>query len=104
MEKAILCDIDMTIFDTAHILKISESLLPPEKWQYFYEHLQEQKEMTWCIEMLKKMDMPVIFLTARCVTYADKTIPALDKLGIDYKLFMRAEGDFRDAWEVKKTI
>lgn len=102
MQKAILCDIDMTILDTSEIINKTKDLVPPERWQCFYAHLHEQKEMTWCIDILKKMQLPVIFLTGRCVTYADKTIPLLDKLGLDYKLIMRAEDDFREDWEVKK--
>lgn len=103
MEQVILCDIDMTILDTSDIIRKTKDLVPPKRWDVFYAHLHEQKEMTWCIEILKRMNMPVIFLTGRCETYKDKTVPALDRLGLNYQLIMRAVDDFREDADYKEA-
>lgn len=103
--KAILCDIDMTTVDSSKAMDACVLISNcEERWNCFYGHLDLQETMQWCVDILKNSGLPVVFVTGRCVTYADKTIPILDTFGIDYKLIMREEGDFRPDYVVKNEV
>ena len=102
-QRAILCDIDMTVLDTSEIMKICELTADSSDWQCFYDYLENQKEMTWCVDILKRMNMPIIFLTGRNERCRAKTVSALDKFGLDYILVMRDENDFSSDSEMKEN-
>ena len=103
-QRAIICDIDMTLLDSSMVDAACKGLVPPERWDCFYAHLHECKMIEWCYELLKRINLPVVFITGRCVTYKDKTVPFLDMLDIPYILLMRDDGDTRPDDEVKKDL
>lgn len=104
--KAIVCDLDNTLIMTAQLLG------EPNNWQYFRDNCD--REDVTVNESVKNLicfyaifGYEIIFLTARDECIAKKTNKHLLRIfNMDYpfwELYMRDEGDLREAHEMKKS-
>lgn len=109
-KKAIICDIDGCLLDTAHIHKEIEEkgLDGADKWRYFEKHansgdIRFNYTLGTFLESLARDGYEIIISTARNESIRHQTILRLRRsLDCKFKLFMRASNDIRPACEVKK--
>lgn len=109
-KKAIICDIDGCLLDTAHIHKdIKElGLEGLDKWRYFEMYANDidvkfNHNLGGLLESLARNGYEIILSTARNENIKHRTILKLkSNLDCEFKLYMRASNDISPACEVKK--
>ncbi len=109
-KKAIICDIDGCLLDTAHIHEdIKElGLEGLDKWRYFEMYANDidvkfNHNLGGLLESLARNGYEIIFSTARNESIKHRTILKLkSNLDCEFKLYMRASNDISPACEVKK--
>lgn len=113
-QKAIICDIDGVLLDTAHIFDRIEKagLQGRDKWEFFNRHANDydveiDSRVVETLETLSQ-DYKIIFLTSRSAEiYKQTRAKIATAIGLyaqtvfDYILIMRKDGDPRDSVEVK---
>lgn len=127
--KAIVCDIDGVLLDSSHIMQEAEDLelYGDLKWDYFYNHCNDVEVIFETKKFLDTIDSGyyvtkeniidgfdsythcdrqkyvIIISTARNEKCRTATEDKLfdEHIGYD-KMYMRKDGDFRSACEVKK--
>jgi beta-phosphoglucomutase-like phosphatase (HAD superfamily) len=111
MRRAIVLDMDGTLFDTSYIFKklYELDLKGDAKWDYFHEHCNsdEVKLMPGVREFFATIynDVPlaIIVSTARNEKIRKETMTKLLKNRIIFDhLYMRKDGDYRPSAEVKR--
>ena len=111
MRRAIVLDLDGTLFDTSVVFKeiYSAGLKGDDMWEYFYEHCNSErikllpgvKELFSLI--YNDISLAIIVMTARNEKVREKTMEKLlkNKIYFDH-LYMRKDGDYRPSPEVKR--
>lgn len=110
MKKAIICDIDGCLLDTAHIHKVIEEkgLEGAAKWRYFEQNANSADVnfnyvLGEFLDCLAKDGYEIILSTARNENIKqDTSFKLRHYLDCDYRLYMRASNDISPACEVKK--
>ena len=127
--KAIVCDIDNTLLDSEHILQEAEALdlYGDLKWDYFYNHCNDVGVIEETKKLLDTIDSGYYVAKENIIdgfdsyTYCDRQKYVIiistarnekcrtateDKLFDEHiwfdKMYMRKDGDFRPANEVKR--
>jgi 3-deoxy-D-manno-octulosonate 8-phosphate phosphatase KdsC-like HAD superfamily phosphatase len=110
-KKAIICDIDGCLLDTAIIHKEIEQkdLIGAQKWAYFERFANNIDKVSFnynlgiALEALAKVGINIILLTARSESIRKSTARRLDmQLNCKYKLVMRNFGDEDTPRVIKK--
>lgn len=109
-KKAIICDIDGCLLDTAHIHEdIKElGLEGIDKWRYFEMYANDidvnfNYNLGGLLESLARNGYEIILSTARSESIKHRTILKLKtNLNCEFKLYMRASNDISPACEVKR--
>lgn len=107
-EKAIICDLDSTLFNTDHRIHHIKGQGKPD-WDAFNAACVDNTPNKWCVELvlaMRRAGHDIIFVTGRWDDYyADTARSIADHLGpLDCLLFMRKKGDFRKDFDVKREI
>lgn len=93
LPTCILCDIDGTL------------AYSPERSVYNYKKVDQDLPNKKLIEVLKRLNLPVIILSGRESSCKQETMDWLEKNGIDWTIFaMRTEGDNREDSIVKEEL
>lgn len=107
MKKAIIVDIDGTLANIKH----RRHFLEQEKkdWRSFYAAMIGDEPNDWCIDLIYRYspDHKIIFMSGRPNEYRFLTTRFLQRCGFqfgDYELHMRAAGDSRADYLVKKEL
>lgn len=120
--KAIIVDLDGTLVDNNHRLHLLLGDKP--NWEQWDEGVPHDKPNQWCLDILygmldacmldsldhyaKKNTLEILFITGRGSRLLLKTKKWLKKHfndnDLNYKLYMRQEGDSRPDFIVKKNI
>lgn len=101
LKKAIICDLDGTLFDCEWR---REKFLP--NFEKFNENHIYDKINLHILEILKKFqnDCKIIYVTGRNEKFRKTTEEQLNKYIENYLLFMRKDKDFRGDEIIKKEI
>jgi FMN phosphatase YigB (HAD superfamily) len=109
--RAIIVDIDGTIADISHRLHFIEKKRPKEKdWDGFYRACVNDEpisDMIDLIETLRLDNYKLIFVTGRSDRVRKETEEWLGRffdIGHECIVFMRADGDYRADYIIKKEI
>jgi FMN phosphatase YigB (HAD superfamily) len=115
-QKAIIVDLDGTLFDIEHRRKYVDGSLGKKDWKKFYEGIPDDTVNKWClsiiIALLDRSDdgldkIELIFVTGRPSNHRYETYLKLNA-HLSKKqcsnLLMRLEGDFREDYIVKEEI
>ena len=102
--KAIIVDLDSTLFDDRHRLHYIDQTIPKYDAYHYCMKLDEVNEpVKEFIEYQNRLGVKVIIVTARPETFRDDTIDQLRKHDIKCDLiYMRKRGDIRGSVFVKK--
>lgn len=107
--NCIIIDLDNCIFDDSHRRHHLEVM--PRNWDAYFDECDGDEPYVWSkmlINLFNSSLIRVVFLTGRTELVEQKTISSLrDKFGLEdnsYNLFMRKEGDFRNAVIYKEEV
>lgn len=107
MKPAFIFDIDGTIADCSHRLHFIQQETPD--WDTFYSLCGNDKPINNVCNMMRVLQRysEIIFVTGRSEKFRNHTVEWLKRQTgsfTDYHLFMRADGDHRPDYEIKKEI
>lgn len=111
MGQLIVCDIDGTVADLSHRLKYIKG--KPKNWPAFFAGTLQDSPITEIITLMKHLacvgDNTIIFASGRSEECRADTVQWLSNHGLEKdvnfsELFMRAAGDHRQDYIVKKEI
>lgn len=102
-KKAVIFDLDQTLFDIGHRLHFVEGRR--KDWDGFHGAMDGDRLNMWAFRLLWMYDQygyDIIVMTGRSEEYRDMTRDQLMRHEIPYNmLLMRQEGDYRPSAEVK---
>lgn len=123
-QKAIICDLDGTLFNIDHRLHYLKK--PKKDWKNFFAGIENDTPNQWCLELIKYfgLDYKIIFVSGRSEDCKFETLKSLEKHtraalpptgddngGLDtifltncFLLLMRKSKDYRSDDIVKKEI
>lgn len=103
-EKAIIVDLDSTLYNIDHRLKYI--LEDPKNWEKFYGEIPKDRLNKWCQALVlgyAAQDYAIIILTGRTVSSMDDTRKRLADDGIPvHTLFMRHMNDHSPDYHYKR--
>ena len=106
--RAIVLDIDGVVLNSEFIMQeaVRQGLEGSAKWNYFYENCNsdEVELMPYIKEFLSELccDTPIIISTGRNEKCRVETVGKLAKHKIIFdRMYMRADKDFRESYQVK---
>lgn len=111
MKKAIICDLDGTLFNIEHRLHFIKG--EKKDWKAFNREIEKDSLISWCHTLvsmyLNTKDYQVIFVTGRMATEKAKqnTLEQLVQAfgePLAWRLHMRKDEDYRKDCIVKKEI
>jgi len=109
--KAIICDLDGTLFNIDHRLKYIDGSLGKKDWNRFYSEMEHDTPNEWCQYLLACMledssELIPLYVTGRPDKYmhlTNRSITGLFGYHVAH-IFMRKEDDFRKDSVIKKEI
>jgi predicted kinase len=105
--KAIICDLDGTLFNINHRLHHVRTEGRKKNWPDFMDGIKDDKLNQWCADILKNLmgDKFVVLCSGRSENERSATLDCLHKYNIMYNdLFMRQAGDSRQDAIVKEIL
>jgi len=108
-QKAIICDLDGTLFDIRH----REHLAREKKWDEFHAAMINDTPHNWCAQLIRTFCFSdvagmfdVLYVTGRPEKYRETSaeVLRLHRLDLHEALFMRKDNDFRKDAVVKTEI
>jgi 3-deoxy-D-manno-octulosonate 8-phosphate phosphatase KdsC-like HAD superfamily phosphatase len=104
-EKVLIIDIDNTLTDASHRMSMLKE--EGDHWSKFFQAMAGDSLNVWCKELIDGMhsNYGILLVTGRPSNYRDITVEWLKSKGVNFDgLYMRAEGDRRPDYVVKKEI
>lgn len=105
-KEIIICDLDGTIADCEH--RRHYIISAPKNWDAFYGGCSDDtpiKSIIRLVNLFHKDGVEIVYVSGRRASCEAATLEWLSKHGLPQgKLFIRAEGDYRQDYIVKEEI